>query len=439
MHKKIIRIALLEAFIAFSCINALNETTTTLDSDDDSDVTIIQSDKDLYLDKHESLKSCFSFDLEPDEYVIFPNKTAFVPIYNKTYEEYFYVLYGNYLRICAPPEVFNDDKLDYSSTASLSLKYLTLVGLGVSIVFLFIHIVVFALVPGLKNLPGWNLASLCFALLCSYLAMVISENGYISANPYLCVSVAVCTQFFFLASFLWMCIISFDVFRSMMTAVENLRKTNKEFKVKKYIISSIISWGVALTFTVAALITDNVEGVAETIKPHFEMHCWFKSKQSLLVFFAGPVFTLIVANFLLFGVTAHRICSSRSRSLPLSSNNPSMRKTYLMYLKLAIIMGATWIVGALAPVVNILFLWYLFASLNTLQGFFIFVAFTCTEKVRKYLKLTLLKKRRKSEVSQCAPTFQSYCNYSNSIEKDLDRIVDNKDKSAQIDTIVIHI
>ncbi|GFY24602.1 g-protein coupled receptor Mth2 [Trichonephila clavipes] len=439
MHKKILRVALLEAFIAFSCINALSETSTPFDSGDDSDVTVIQSDAYLYLNKHESFKTCFSFDLEPDEYVVFPNKTAFVPIYNKTYEEHFYILYGDYLRICAPPEILNGGDLDNSSKSSISLRYLTIVGLGVSMVFLLIHIVVFVLVPGLKNLPGWNLASLCFALLCSYTAMVISENDYITETPSLCISAAVCVQFFFLASFLWMCIISFDVFRSMMTAVENLRKTNKEFKVKKYVINSIISWGVALIFTAAALITDRVEGVDETLKPHFEMHCWFKSKQSLLLFFAGPVFTLIVVNFLLFGVTAHRICSSRSKSQQLNSNNPSMRKTYLMYLKLAIIMGATWIVGALAPVVNILFLWYLFATLNTLQGFFIFVAFTCTEKVRKYLKLSLLEKRRKSEVSQTAPTFQSYCNYSNSIEKDLDKIVDNKDKSAQIDTIVIHI
>ncbi|GFS38457.1 g-protein coupled receptor Mth2 [Nephila pilipes] len=435
-----LNVVLLEALVVFACTNASTEVFTTPDPSNDSDFSLIESDNGIYADKHESLKTCFSFDLSPDEYVMFPNKTAFVPNYNRMYEEHLYILISDHLRICPPSEIFEDD-LALSSTVSLSLRYLTKVGLGVSMVFLLIHIVVFALVPDLKNLPGWNLASLCFSLFLSYFAMMSSDNDYVREAAGFCIASAVLTQFFFLASFLWMCIISFDIFRSMRKAVDNLRITNKVFNIKKYVISSVISWGIALVFTVAAIITDNVEGIDESMKPQFAMHCWFKTKNSLLVFFAAPVFVLIVLNFILFGITACKIFSNRtsSRMAHINQNHSSINKNYLMYLKLAIIMGATWITGALAPAFDILWMWYLFAALNTLQGFFIFIAFTCTEKVLKYLKLTLLKERRESAVTLSTPTFQSYCNYSNSIEKDLDKIVDNEDKTAQIDTIVIHI
>ncbi|CAL1283302.1 unnamed protein product [Larinioides sclopetarius] len=422
------------AAIAVQCISASTQASATYDTyNDESSHTMIVEEE--YLNKHESLKTCFSFDLEPDEYVMFPNKTAYVPTYNKTYEEEHYILLGSNIRICAPSEVFEETP---SQLTTVALHYISIIGIGVSLVFLLLHIIVFAVVPDLQNLPGYNLASLCLSLFLSYLFMLLGTQESVFRNNLACTAVAVLTQFFFLGSFLWMFVMAFDLFRSILNATENLRVSMKGFKPKKYICNSLISWGISLLFAAAALIADNVDGIDELYKPRFEEACWFRSKVSLLAFFAGPLFALIGVNFLLFGVTAYNIFSNRMKTGD-SSNRAYLKKNYLTYLRLAVIMGVTWITGLIAPMLNVVWLWYLFAILNAFQGVFIFIAFTCTNKVKKYFKSNLLNIRRPSEQTLTAPTFQSYCFYANSIEKDLDKFVENKDKSNHVDTIVIHL
>ena len=53
----------------------------------------------------------------------------------------------------------------------------------------------------------------------------------------------------------------------------------------------------------------------------------------------------------------------------------------ICFHRLAVIMGLTWITGLAAGFVDLEPVWYVFVGLNTLQGLFIFVAFTCNKKV----------------------------------------------------------
>lgn len=59
---------------------------------------------------------------------------------------------------------------------------------------------------------------------------------------------------------------------------------------------------------------------------------------------------------------------------------------YRLYLRLALLMGISWILGIVAGFVDVPILWIIFILFNTLQGLFIFLAFTCTSKVRRVLK-----------------------------------------------------
>lgn len=52
-------------------------------------------------------------------------------------------------------------------------------------------------------------------------------------------------------------------------------------------------------------------------------------------------------------------------------------------------MGISWILGIVAGYVDVPELWILFIFFNTLQGLFIFVAFTCSAKTRKVLRTKL--------------------------------------------------
>ena len=59
----------------------------------------------------------------------------------------------------------------------------------------------------------------------------------------------------------------------------------------------------------------------------------------------------------------------------------------IFFHRLAVIMGLTWITGLAAGFVDLEPVWYVFVGLNTLQGLFIFVAFTCNKKVLFFFHL----------------------------------------------------
>jgi len=58
-------------------------------------------------------------------------------------------------------------------------------------------------------------------------------------------------------------------------------------------------------------------------------------------------------------------------------------------MRLALLMGISWVLGIVAGYIDIPELWIIFIIFNTLQGLFIFIAFTCSAKTRKVLRTKL--------------------------------------------------
>lgn len=113
--------------------------------------------------------------------------------------------------------------------------------------------------------------------------------------------------------------------------------------------------------------------------------CWFSNKKALLIYFAVPFTVVMAFNIILFIGSAYIIFeATKSGAKMTSSSVPKVN--FHLYLKLAIIMGLTWVIGLVAGYVNWEPLWYAFVILNTLQGLFIFIAFTCNKKVITGLK-----------------------------------------------------
>ncbi|KAG8179554.1 hypothetical protein JTE90_016124 [Oedothorax gibbosus] len=376
------------------------------------------------------------FILEPDEFVANADGTVFIPTYGLTINSKSYIWDTNGSIAICPPTGHADGNSTSETLTFEPLQLVSKIGVSVSMVCLLVHLLVFAVVREHRNLPDYNLATLCLSLFFSYLSLMVSRSD-ISGHATLCVTFAAMTQFFFLASFLWMFAISFDVFRSIILATGSLRTTSKRFQIKKYLCQSSVCWLPPLLFSVAAVLADNLPDVPDNFVPGFHRHCWFDRKHALLVFFAGPVFAVIVLNFLLFAGSSYAIYSNRLKSST-DSGSKTIKESQAMYLRLAVIMGITWITGILAAWVHQTWLWYVFALLNTLQGFFILVAFTCTGKVKKFIKVKLFGVRRQSEPN-LTPTFQSYCAYTNSLDKDLEKVGEGRVKSASIDTIAVHI
>ena len=99
-----------------------------------------------------------------------------------------------------------------------SLSYVTIAFISVSVFCLTLHLVVTILSPDLQNISGKNLFSLSLALLGSYISFIAAmfhgrNVAWFVDCP--CFALAVVMYYFFMASFIWMLVIAFDVCRAL--------------------------------------------------------------------------------------------------------------------------------------------------------------------------------------------------------------------------------
>ncbi|PSN42081.1 hypothetical protein C0J52_13013 [Blattella germanica] len=276
--------------------------------------------------------------------------------------------------------------------SGMGMDTLTLVFLSISIFFLVLHLIVFFATLRLRNMPSMNLASLCISLLLLYCCFI--ANGFLEPP---CMVTAVAMHYSLLASFAWMFIISFDIWRAIRASTIKLR-TISGSKWKLFFAYSLAAW-FSPAFVVAISLTLQITEIDTNFRPGYgEINCWISSKNALLLFVVAPLLIVMVFNLWFFSWTAWLIHSTRNETAKKSTSTTDFR----MFLKLAIIMGLTWITGLLAGVAGYKPFWFLFIALNTLQGLFIFVSFSCTVKIWK--ELTRGKSKPGSTLSRSQPT-----------------------------------
>ena len=186
-------------------------------------------------------------------------------------------------------------------------------------------------------------------------------------------------------------VISFDICR---TFVSFLPTSSSKKRLKLY---SYYTWGFPLIIVLLANLIDRfpMPKFLESYKPNYaEKVCWINSKNASFLFFMLPVGSLLGENFIFFVLTVHGIHSKtfknslkkekNDRSVVKDENRKEISKKknqFLIYLKLSVIMGLTWLFGFLASFLEMPSLWYLFIIFNSLQGTFIFVFFDLKWKV----------------------------------------------------------
>jgi hypothetical protein len=323
--------------------------------------------------------TCAKFELSSGEYEVLPDGQVFVPVYNLTFSNGTFLMQdGGQLLICA---ITDDDAAD---KFSVDMGYVTFACLGISIVCLLLHVMATAITPELRNLSGKNLLSLTMALLggyaCFIAAMFMHESG--SAG---CFIVAVCMYYFFLSSFTWMLVISFDICRTLRRATTQLRISAGE-RWGRFAAYSATGWltpMVLVAFTVAVDLMQESSGVPEEFWPKFGQSdlCWFSSKKALLVYFAVPFACIVCINVVLFVLSACMVYTAMRDNAVAHTTSCGPKTNFYLYLRLAVIMGLTWTIGLVAAFVDEEAVWYGFVAFNTLQGLFIFITFTCTRKV----------------------------------------------------------
>ncbi|GFT82698.1 g-protein coupled receptor Mth2 [Nephila pilipes] len=331
-------------------------------------------------DNH-TLQSCQLISLADEDYVMLPNKSIYVPKYAKVYEPTSYYVGNGSVSVCTTITFDSETKF------TLELALVGTVGLGFSMICLFLHFIAFWMVPDLRNLSGKCLVSQCLALFCAYACFLMGLHNVLKGTA--CTVVAFAAIYFFEVSFFWMGIIAYDVWRTLKIATAELRVSGGK-QIRRFIVYFLISWVIPL-FLICILAWAEL---TDLFPSHYKSNiadprCWYKRRRAHLVFFGVPLSLIMVLNVMFFVSSSRIILMTTQTSV--KQQNQAPRRNFKLYLRLALIIGLTWIVGIIAAYVDIKLLWYILNILNTLHGLFIVIFFTCSTKVQIYLKDKLFK------------------------------------------------
>ncbi|KAG8179558.1 hypothetical protein JTE90_016128 [Oedothorax gibbosus] len=342
----------------------------------------------LVHDLSEEFLTCGHILIHPHEFRLLNNSHVYIHIYKRDYGPRDYYLTTNGVYVCLPAfDEMKRNRSDESHTLDKfppEFTYVTYAGLAISIISLLSHLVVFCLVSSARNLPGCCLASLSASLLMAYVCFL--AVALMDTTKQSCADLGMCVYYFFLTSFFWMNIIAFDVWRSFRSVMRELRISSHRVPWRRFLLYSLYAWAVpALLVATVKTLDSSSTVVPWDLKPRFgtEGMCWFGSRKALLVFFAVPLVLVMVLNAAFFLDVTCVI----SRATIKTSHEATLRKRFFMFMRLALIMGLTWIIGLVAGYADHVSLWYGFIVLNTLQGLFIFVVFSCSSKVKGLLQV----------------------------------------------------
>lgn len=314
-------------------------------------------------------------------------------------------------------------KVCYSAITSfphVQDSLVSIICLSLSVICLALHNVIYCLLPKLQNLPARNLFSMSLSLFFAQLIFLTGLIPVLTVSPAVCVAIAVSIQYFFLSSFFWMNVLSFDVWKTFGGKTLSYGSRGNHWKY------AIYAWGTPVLTICLSLFFEYVDIIPLQLRPNYAqlMTCWFGSQEGLLIFFVTPMFAVILMNVAFFGSTVYKLIKNdESRHFATNTNQRgsltsgekykfrmTQRKSscktvqishvtgkrdkiqFYLYLKLFVIMGLTWLSGIAAILFDLDFLRYIFVVFNGLQGVFIFLMFDFKCKIGGMLCGTLFSR-----------------------------------------------
>ncbi|XP_069675217.1 G-protein coupled receptor Mth2-like isoform X1 [Periplaneta americana] len=236
----------------------------------------------------------------------------------------------------------------------------------VSAFFLLVTLIVYLLIPEMRDLQGKLLMCTMFSLCLAYISLAVLQLHSHNFTQTTCVSQAFFTYFWMLSAFFWLNVVSFNVWRTVI--FHHFPLSDNQLLIG----FCVFAIGGPLIFLIVALATHHAPR-HHFIKPNFGVSsCWFGGQLESWTYLFGPMAVLLIINTVYFVWTAWRLWKDcRGQSIP---KLRCLRFKCLLYLKMFLVMGIPWIFEPISVIVNdSTGFWLVMDILNCLQGLFIFL------------------------------------------------------------------
>lgn len=323
---------------------------------------------------------CNKISIERDLYVIYENGTVMI-LDGTIFEPGNYELNSNDSILVCGREKYNNMK-----KFSQEQEYLTKICLSISVSCLAVKILLFIIVDEDRKL---STVLIFFLSLSLFFAQFLFLVGQTEIYKSICIGIAIFTHYFFLSYIFCINVLAFDIWKTF----SSLNTISNRYSAKYLLYYSIYCWGIPLIIVISAIL--NEWAFPSKFSPNYGLPlCWISNRFALLIFFVIPLGLIIIINSAFYVITIVSIVStSKSTKLARENINKKNHFRFALYVKLALIMGLSWIFGFISAYSNSDVLWNLFIILNGLQGAFILVAFTRINTFKKFFNKISVKEK----------------------------------------------
>ncbi|XP_045461965.1 G-protein coupled receptor Mth2-like isoform X6 [Harmonia axyridis] len=264
------------------------------------------------------------------------------------------------------------------------------VGMVISMPFLLITFIVYALLPD-RNLHMKALMCYVINLLLAYMFIVTIQLSDTVFPDDICAILGFGCIFFFLSSFFWMNVICIDIFLGFRGIRGGPGIRSSEWK--RFLIYCIYAWGMSLLIVFITFMINTYVNPISIFHPGVAIgQCFIRDGLPMLLYFYGPMGILIISNVLLFALTALRIRKVKKDTAMLKHSGSKRhsddeQQNFNLYFKLLLAMGVNWSMEIISWAVTLpQYFWYLSDICNALYGVIIFFIFVFKRNIWKQLK-----------------------------------------------------
>ncbi|CAG4971220.1 unnamed protein product [Colias eurytheme] len=273
-----------------------------------------------------------------------------------------------------------------SSDEPVWRNYYIITALLISSIFLLLVIIVYSIIPELRNTPGKILMAYIISLLGAFLSLAITRIILTNTNPTpeFCFGCNFIISFFFLSCFCWMTIMGFRMWRSFRKIVKHERISKRRENII-LIRCCVFAWGFPALLSTFTVVIDQVDltSVPWFIKPNILKKCFLSGKEKMLYFYA-PITILLFVNYIFFFATACNFWNLYGNPdvLNKESKLKGIKNRLKVVIKISLLMGISWVlemISSFYPDYNRI--WYILDTYNMLIGVALFVSFVCKKKI----------------------------------------------------------
>ncbi|KAL8558112.1 hypothetical protein ACOMHN_055567 [Nucella lapillus] len=271
--------------------------------------------------------------------------------------------------------LFPEDEGKPREESDVVLVWVSRSCLFLSVVFLLVSLVIYSLLSSLRTAAGLNNLLLIVVLIGAQLLLLVVSSDLGMAG-WLCQVVAVLTHYLWLAVLFAQNACTFHMFYTLsFPLLSHAAMASPATLTRKYftyvLLTSALFVGVTLIW----------QWAAEGDSGYGGSKCFLLRAVVHGVMFGLPLACTVCVNLVMFLVTLWRL-----RSVQRVSSTRGHRSSLVLYTKLSVFTGLTWLLGFLVLGTGSVLLLYLFAVFQGCQGLFIFLAFLANTRVMGMLR-----------------------------------------------------